>query len=445
MSIFGNGGGGEGLTPEQLSQLVSDPEIAAVAAQIVATVLDESAATQANTDAKHQATIAALQAYLSGTHLGAVQSAVQSAVAGAGASAGEVRLFKGTPPAGWTALNGVSAPAAVFNKARGVLLNWDANEASNYPLANAAINSWVVLSSGKTIVVGSQLTREYDHGTESIAVKAACPVSNFYSTCAVGNTLLGFVVSGGTECYRFDNATNTWTQRASLPSVRFITSAAYDEATAKAYLIGGFSSSSSLSGTTCLASLAIYDPVANTWAQRGNMPVRMGGVRTVPLGGGKLFVLPFYIAAAADGANFTQNNQRCWIYDTVADTWTEKDSLPAEVATVMAGQAGSGWVGKDSAGLVVVIPHSAPATGARGRTFNPNAAAGSQWQQFAGSLPTIGHTNNYNHAGFNNAVLPDNTALSVVNIGTAYNLVKVNLATDSSVPAGGYTYAIKNN
>ncbi|MEO0110789.1 MAG: kelch repeat-containing protein, partial [candidate division WOR-3 bacterium] len=81
----------------------------------------------------------------------------------------------------------------------------------------------------------------------------------------------GFQVSGGTVqniVLEYDVRTNSWTEKAPMPTARAIGRAAYVGKTGKIYVIGGCQTFG-----TGLNVVEIYDPVNNSWTTGAPMPI----------------------------------------------------------------------------------------------------------------------------------------------------------------------------
>jgi hypothetical protein len=109
--------------------------------------------------------------------------------------------------------------------------------------------------------------------------------------------------------YEYDPVANTYTQKANVPTPRtWATCALVNN---KIYLIAGYSG-----GATNVNE--VYDPVTNTWETKAPMPVSKYGVtRENPVINGKI-----YVTHGLDGGFHTDN----YVYDTNSNTWQQKSS-----------------------------------------------------------------------------------------------------------------------
>lgn len=108
---------------------------------------------------------------------------------------------------------------------------------------------------------------EWDQATNSWSSKASMPLGlDSHSMVAVGTKVyvFGGRTGGSTmrsEVYEWDQGTNTWTQKASIPRQRHSGAAAVMDG--KVYAIGGALSADKLD---------IYDPATNTWTSGPDLP-----------------------------------------------------------------------------------------------------------------------------------------------------------------------------
>lgn len=151
------------------------------------------------------------------------------------------------------------------------------------------------------------------------------PVSNIPGSAADGAasfTINGKgYVCGGTgrnTLYMYDAASNTWTQKASVPGPPARAWSGYFTYNNIAYMIGGDSVFGGL-----LKDVWAYDPAANTWTRKADF---MGGLRDGmlcwPIGN------KVYVGGGFDG-HLIWND--FYAYDPAADTWTQLSNMPAPI------------------------------------------------------------------------------------------------------------------
>ena len=128
----------------------------------------------------------------------------------------------------------------------------------------------------------------------------------------------GFVnLAASNLLYRYDPVANTWTPRANMPAAVYDARAAYAANVNKVYVFGGYD------GTAVLNTTYIYDVVSNTWTTGAPMPdVRIWAEAAYYSGNGKIYVI------GGLDSGFTEQSQT-WEYDPVANTWnTSRTAAP---------------------------------------------------------------------------------------------------------------------
>ena len=123
--------------------------------------------------------------------------------------------------------------------------------------------------------------------------------------------------------YRYNLATDTWTQLANMPNAALVASAVYYPTTNKIYVFGG--STRTPDPLVTYDVTRIYDIATNTWTMGATMP----GPRSQMASGynpanGKIYLNGGYAAAGID----TVSNQT-WEYDPVANSFAVKTPSPA--------------------------------------------------------------------------------------------------------------------
>jgi N-acetylneuraminic acid mutarotase len=115
----------------------------------------------------------------------------------------------------------------------------------------------------------------------------------------------------------YDPKTNTWTEKAPMPTARLLLTTC--EVDGIIYAIGG--ASTFTPGASTLKTVEAYDPAANTWTEKADMPTLRGGHSTsvvdriiYTIGGVKYGGGPGLSTVEA--------------YDPVTDIWTTKTDMP---------------------------------------------------------------------------------------------------------------------
>ncbi len=180
----------------------------------------------------------------------------------------------------------------------------------------------VVLASGFTIATFMSLpaeggwTQKADMPTARTAL-AACVVDG--KIYAIGGAPRNQVVTATVEEY--DPATDTWTTKAGMRTPRAFFGASV--VNGRIYAIGGWAQ-----GGAYLSSCEEYDPVANTWTTKASMSTGRCFLSTAAVGG-KIYVLGGGTRVGGNSPNDpTMTLLTVEEYDPVADTWTRKADLP---------------------------------------------------------------------------------------------------------------------
>jgi hypothetical protein len=365
------------------------------------------------------------------------------------AFSGQIELFRGPLPAGWSRISGLAVPQGLFGVSRVTLASYNVNP-GNISLSNSTTAAWCVNADGQLHCVqgGSNgIHRSYDPGTDAWTQRAASPVSSYttFQVIRSGSKLYVLNAMSGTSVlalvYAYDPAADTWTSVAANPSPRqFGRGCMLSDG--KILLIGGYTSGVSQSASTMTTTVQVFDPVANTYVQKSAAPVQMAYVRAVPMSDGRVFVTP---SQTSDGTSIQSTSKRCWLYTPAFDTWQEVDALPAEIN---AGYIQYGFYSPTADGRVIHVPGATPSSGTYGRIFDPAAAAGSQWTSFNIAL-AAGATNITISGSVNFGANPDGMTLSnglvpaVVSFGGNATFALVSLGNLPTYSSDLY-YAIKN-
>ena len=207
-------------------------------------------------------------------------------------------------------------------------------------------------------------------------------------------------------------------------------------------LIAGGSNAFSVSASSLLDTLVLYNPASNTYTTR-TMPFRAAYCRVAPVSATKVLVWPINLSVDS-GATMSTTNRRCWVYDTAASTWDEVDPVPVELTVGTTGTFAS-----HTAGRVLYVPPGAPTNGSRARQFIFGAPAGSQWQAFNLSSTDDGSQGTAINGSLSladNCVLPGGMVpvAAYLAAGSGNLFALLSTATDGNIPAADSFYAIKN-
>lgn len=216
---------------------------------------------------------------------------------------------------------------------------------------------------------------EYNPSTDRWTAKAPMPVGLHHVGIGVTGGRLyvigGYRQSGLTvwdpvaTVYVYDPATDTWSQRAPMPSPRGALSVT--EQDGKLYAIGGYDRKANS------AAVEVYDPVRDTWTSRAPLPTPRDHLATATLSG------KVYAIGGRLNGDYRRNLSVTEVYDPVTDQWKRAADLPTARSGITAAEVG---------GRVYVFGGE----GGEG-TFRENEAydpAHDTWQTMA-PMPTARH------------------------------------------------------
>ena len=216
---------------------------------------------------------------------------------------------------------------------------------------------------------------EYDPSTDRWTPKSSMPVGLHHVGIGVSGGRL-YVIGGYRQSglsvwnpvatvYAYDPATDSWTERAPMPTARGALSVTEHEG--KLYAIGGYD------GKANSAAVEVYDPVRNLWAARAPLPTPRDHLATATL-----FAKLYAIGGRVNG-DYRRNLSVTEVYDPVTEQWSRAADLPTARSGITAAAVG---------GRVYVF-------GGEGQegTFRENEAydpANDAWQAMA-PMPTGRH------------------------------------------------------
>jgi N-acetylneuraminic acid mutarotase len=164
----------------------------------------------------------------------------------------------------------------------------------------------------------------YDPETGTWEPKADMPTARMNLSTAVVDGkiyaiggLPGTVGSAFSIVEEYDPMTDTWTQRADMPTARNgFGACVYNK---QIYTIGGHRMEPTGS-TAGLTTVEVYDPATDTWTQKANMPTPRMGLSASEVDGviyavGGVYTSPWAGLATVEA------------YDISADIWTQKDRI----------------------------------------------------------------------------------------------------------------------
>ncbi len=425
MSLLGKpsaGGGGSGLTPEQLDALVTDPELSASQAgayQLLSLLLHGQVVSDPNNFATYTPTAA--QVSNVDVKVNEVAGAVSNLAAAAVPSGLTVLINRadGQAPAGYTRVSGLVSPFGVYSAQRFTLTNLTVT-----PQATSENKAWFIATSGTGTV--------WDIGTgvnTSIAAwtgNTSWPPGVVLATDEQAFTFGANSSANGpnSQAFRFTLSTNSWTQIANLPGSRNYPLGA-QQADGRMLIIGG---STGLNLTTAAAltdTVYRYDPSANTYVSAASLPFRAGAGYSTRLADGRIFAI---WSNTSDGTNLTGN--KAAIYSPASNTWETLDN-----------PAYAGPCYQDANGNIVVLSLATPGNA---QTYNASLPAGSRWTSTPYTAPNnLASLSVAPSFGFNRPLVGAGIpfVLTPTSGGTLRGLFAIGALTQAS---GNAFYAIKN-
>lgn len=181
-------------------------------------------------------------------------------------------------------------------------------------MATCVVDGKIYAFGGLKVVAGSPLrtVEMYDPATDTWTPKADMPIAgNLASVAAVEGKI--YVIGGfqHTQVHMYDPVTDAWERRADTPAGAGWRhwAGGVGVVDGKIYVFGGATG-------RVLESTWEYDPAADGWAKKANMPVAKWYL-SVRVLDGKLYTIGGN--RTADGAPTASTE----VYDPEADTWTE--------------------------------------------------------------------------------------------------------------------------
>lgn len=177
---------------------------------------------------------------------------------------------------------------------------------------------------------------EYDPSTDRWTAKAPMPVGLHHAGIGVTGGRLyvigGYSQSGLTvwqsvaTVYAYDPATDTWAERAPMPTSRGALSVT--EHDGKLYAIGGYDRKANI------AAVEVYDPARNTWASHASLPTPRDHLATATVSG------KVYAIGGRLNGDYRQNLSVMEVYDPVIDHWDHVADLPTARSGITASEVG---------------------------------------------------------------------------------------------------------
>jgi N-acetylneuraminic acid mutarotase len=182
----------------------------------------------------------------------------------------------------------------------------------------------------------SASVEEYDPSTDRWSSKAPMPVGLHHVGIGVTGGRLyvigGYRQSGLTvwdpvaTVYAYDPATDTWTQRAPMPTARGALSVTGHEG--RLYAIGGYDRKANS------AAVEVYDPERNLWASRAPLPTPRDHLASATVSG------KVYAIGGRVNGDYRRNLSITEEYDPVTDQWKRAADLPTARSGITAAEVG---------------------------------------------------------------------------------------------------------
>jgi N-acetylneuraminic acid mutarotase len=251
---------------------------------------------------------------------------------------------------------------AAMTSVGGVENSWTTKASMNIAREGAgvaAVNGIVYVTGGtqrhnasetEFFYVTTNATETYNPATDTWTEKASMPTSRgdfgtaVYQNkiyCIGGKTLWKNDVNATNANEVYDTETDTWQTKTPMPTARYGIEA--NVVDGKFYLIGGWIQSESSSNVDKSAQVDIYDPLTDTWAIGSPMPTAVAGYASAVMDS-KIYV----ISGVASGSTITNLTQ---IYDARIDKWSFGVPIPMGVN----GAAAGATTGTEAAKAIYVI------------------------------------------------------------------------------------------
>lgn len=169
---------------------------------------------------------------------------------------------------------------------------------------------------------GSSIVEAYDPVTNTWSRKADMLNPRFCMRAAVVDKKIYLFCGNYNEhnCQAYDPATNKWTEKTPMPSDGGgnLSVTAYNDSVI--YTFGGSSNSTWSEPWQALSTVYEYNPEADLWTKKKDMPTPRFGFQTV-LVNGKIYAI---------GGSQARNTSLATVevYDPVANTWEKKPNMP---------------------------------------------------------------------------------------------------------------------
>jgi N-acetylneuraminic acid mutarotase len=176
----------------------------------------------------------------------------------------------------------------------------------------------------------------YDPATDRWTAKAPMPVGLHHVGIGVAGGKL-YIIGGYKQSglsvwqpvatvYAYDPSTDTWAERAPMPTPRGALSVAVHDG--KLYAIGGYDRKANS------AAVEVYDPERNTWTERAPLPTPRDHLAAATVSG------KVYAIGGRLNGDYRQNLSVTEVYDPLTDRWSRVADLPTARSGITASEVG---------------------------------------------------------------------------------------------------------
>jgi N-acetylneuraminic acid mutarotase len=177
---------------------------------------------------------------------------------------------------------------------------------------------------------------EYDPSTDRWTSRAPMPVGLHHVGIGVAGGKL-YIIGGYKQSwfsvwkpvatvYTYDPATDTWAERAPMPTPRGALSVTeYD---GKLYAIGGYDQKINT------AAVEVYDPENNTWIERAPLPTPRDHLAAATVSG------KVYVIGGRLNGDYGRNLSSTEVYDPATNRWSKAADLPTARSGITASMVG---------------------------------------------------------------------------------------------------------
>ena len=178
--------------------------------------------------------------------------------------------------------------------------------------------------------------QEYDPSTDRWTTKAPMPVGLHHVGMGVTGGRL-YVIGGYTQSgltvwhpvatvYAYDPATDSWAERAAMPTARGALSVTVHEG--KLYAIGGYDRNANS------AAVEVYDPERNSWTSRAPLPTPRDHLASATVSG------KVYAIGGRLNGDYHRNLSVMELYDPATNRWARAADLPTARSGITAAEVG---------------------------------------------------------------------------------------------------------